>query len=81
MVDILNYKNLMLFSFTNNQFILLQNIYEIDTGGVAAFDTLIKVRPELNSVINGIILIDDEIPSGTKMHQMFDYGILLLLKH
>ena len=65
-VDILNYKkfNVVLRVPQQPIYTLLQNIYEIDTGGVAAFDTLIKVRPELNSVTNGIILIDDEIPSG-----------------
>ncbi len=43
---------------------LLQNIYEFDTGGQVAFDTMLKVRPELNSLVNGIILIDSEIPNG-----------------
>ena len=65
-VDILNYKkfNIVLRVPQQPIYTLLQNIYEIDTGGVAAYDTFIKVRPELNSVTNGIILIDDEIPTG-----------------
>jgi len=43
---------------------LLQNIYEYDTGGRVAYSTLLKPREELESVISGVILIDEDIPYG-----------------
>ena len=65
-IEIANYKRFNTVMRVPQQPIypLLQNIYEFDTGGKVAFDTMLKVRPELNSLINGIILIDDEVPNG-----------------
>ena len=42
---------------------LLSNIYEFDSGGKHAFDTLIKFRNGI-SELEGAILIDDEMPNS-----------------